>query len=95
MISNEVMTLRVVTAMVFLRPQWFFYVPPILVSNEVWRDGTSINLISEPLKVSPFADVIQYKGSRHLLLSYFKSVGPARDRTRDLPHNRLVLNQLS
>ena len=49
--TMTLMTLRVVTARVFLRPQWFFYVPPILVSNEVWRDGTSFNLISEPLKV--------------------------------------------
>ena len=42
----------------YLRPQWFFYVPPILVSNEAWSDETCNKLVSEPLKVKPFADVI-------------------------------------
>jgi hypothetical protein len=48
-----------VAARVSLRPQSFFYVPPILVSNEVWRDGTAILTGGHPSHSKvPLADVI-------------------------------------
>jgi hypothetical protein len=53
-----------VTARVPLRPQWFFYAPPILVSNEVRRDGTAI------LSVHPsHSKVIKYVILLKLIIS--------------------------
>ena len=45
-------TLRVVTARVLLRPQWFFYVPPMRRVDSVERRDLRLNvLIREDAKV--------------------------------------------